>query len=83
MKLFKAIIEDNDLVYKIVRPAKSRNDFISQYSGNGDFVTIEETDDYNISLSKLEKTLTNDNWGHSEIDIILSTLQNTLPNNTY
>lgn len=75
-KLFEAIFDSKDSVFKIARPAESESAFRSQFGGNGEIVRLKDiTEETPISLSHLEKTLQKANYGRTEIELIIALVQ--------
>lgn len=54
MKVYKVYMEDTvaDKCFKVIVPAFSEEDAIEYVSGNGEIISIKETNDYPISESK-------------------------------
>jgi len=76
MKLFECIIDDGKQVFKTTTAAKSKKELLSVYGDNGSFEKITDiTKEYPISISHLEDTLRNAQYGNAEIALITALLE--------
>ena len=57
-KMYEMILDQGSTVSKEIRPALSEVDLKERYSGNGEFVRIQDvTDEYPISSSQVDDAL--------------------------
>jgi hypothetical protein len=74
-KTYKCILEDTNGVYRFYRTANSKKDFIKEWSGNGDIISIEDvTNDFYIDGANIRKVLRTAGYHDNNIDVILSIL---------
>lgn len=84
MKLFKAIVDDGERIFKTYGCAKNKKEFISIYGGNGEFKVIEDVtkDHLNAgSLEVLKDSLARTGWGIPEMTILCALLEEHLEKN--
>ena len=76
MKKYVVYIDDGEKCYKMAIPATSKASAKKYVQGNGDIISIEETQCY-ISLEKVAQALIKANFGEMEVDFITRTLSQT------
>ena len=72
-KVYSIITETSKDAFKMIVPAPDKKAAAQYVEGNGDTVSIKETD-YDINVGCLADTLARNGWGQIEIDIITRTL---------
>lgn len=76
MKAFEMIVKDGNHAYVMTRPGKDKKSIMHRYSGNGEFVRVQDvTEETPISLDKVRNALKLAGFGEVEQDIIVSLVQ--------
>lgn len=76
MKVYECIIDDGMNVFKATTVSKDKSTMLKEYGGNGEFVKIKDvTKDYKINIDDVRSALTIDNFGKTEIDLIIRILE--------
>lgn len=71
--VYSIITEDAIHAYKMIVPAPDKKSAAKYVEGNGDIVSIKETD-LDINIDYLANSLLKTGWGQAEIDIITRTI---------
>ena len=74
-RMYEAIIDDGEQVFKASRIALDENDLKSRYGGNGEFVRITDvTEDFPISENTVRSALEAAGFGEAEREAVVSLL---------
>ena len=74
-RMYEAIIDDGEQVFKASRLALDEEDFESRYGGNGELVRIRDvTEDFPISENAVRSALEAAGFGEAEREAVVSLL---------
>ena len=80
-RMYEAIIDAGDQVFKVNRIARDEKDFKSRYGGNGEFVRIlDVTEDFPISIDNVKIALEMERFGEAEVEAIVHLLSSGYAN---
>ena len=72
MKLFEAIVDDGQDVFKVFETAKDEKDFKDIYGGNGEIVRLKDvSENYEINVEELYNALVRE--GYNKIQALIIT----------
>ena len=78
-RMYKMILEADD-VYKEYRIGTSKKDVMNRYSGNGDYILVEDvTNDFPINLNNLREVLSK-GFGKIIVNSIVDLVQKNYAN---
>lgn len=74
LHVYDLYLDDGHDCFKVIVPAPSKAAAVDYCQGNGTIVAVRDSDLQDIDLGCLSATLTQNDWGKQEIDLICRAL---------